>query len=92
MNCKHGWSFRDTLVITRATGNCDNCGSVHELYMVPAMYIGDNSVGHILQIVPFGCPGCHKNVDTYTIPCGDTLNVTQEYEAVTVNNDLHQNS
>lgn len=57
-------------------GSCDTCGSPHNLVTL-ARYVGYyQDKGDMFEIPPFGCPGCHKTVDTYFVR--EDLNVTKE--------------
>lgn len=79
--CNHADLVFGEAYLIKARGTCDGCGSSHRLDDVLAIYIGDSVMGHHFEIAPFGCPGCHKTIDHYNVPC-EGLNVTLEFQDI----------
>lgn len=74
------WVFGDVYGI-QSKGNCDTCGSPHNLDNLIVVYRGKYPTGHLFQVVSvFACSGCHKIVDSYNYI--DDSNVTKEFQAL----------
>jgi hypothetical protein len=47
-----------------------------------AIYVGDEGEGrHMFEVAPFGCPGCHKIVRSFTLVCGG-FEVSEELDKI----------